>query len=353
MKDFTSQAHKVEQQLYPHKIVSLGDLHQIEGALFDLNGIDIEFEPSVIDSLNRQIGTSRNQLDLVKNAAGDVGQVHFRNFLSDATTFARNKDVVIIASPVTRRVVNVIVPRHEFIPVQEFFNFAQMLMDEAAYDFERIESLGSGKFDITVFMQSRNPTVRAFAPGEEHITDGAYLHWTGDRIELGNYYTRLVCSNGATETITRKETKLQSFTPAEVHRMISLAKSRELPKVGFERYEQKALEAMETKCSLSELQKVSASLSGILKGISHATVDSLLPTRKYEEYFTSRGVDIKRQGRLVKTDLPVWTVFNILTAFATHTDMIAPEDGRRGEILRQAMQILLAERDIKHYIEYE
>ena len=87
--------------------------------------------------------------------------------------------------------------------------------------------------------------------------------------------------------------------------------------------------------------------------MSPETVDAVLPTRKYEDYFRARGVDIKRQGRVVKTDLTVWAVFNLLTAFATHTDMFVPEDGTRSAILHTATSFLQAERDIKHYIEYE
>lgn len=353
MTHFSSQAQRVEQQLFPHKMVSLGDLRQIDGPLFDLNGIDLVFEPSVVDSLNRQIGTSRGQLDMVRNASGDVGQVNFRNFLSDAVCFAKNKDVVIIASPHTRHIVNVLIPQQEFIPAREFFDFAELFMDEAGYEFEKMETRGGGQFDVMLYMQSRNPTVRQFALGEDTITDGAYLRWTGDQIELGNFYTRLVCTNGATDTFTKKQTKLQSFTPSEVHRMIDLAKSRELPKIGFQTYERKALEAMDSQCSLAELQGLSSRLTGLRIGMSPEIVDAVLPTRRYEDYFRARGVDIKRQGRVVKTDLTVWAVFNLLTAFATHTDMFVPEDGTRSAILHTATSFLQAERDIKHYIEYE
>lgn len=353
MTNFTSQAQRIERQLFPHKMVRLGDLRQIDGSLFDLNGVDLVFEPSVIDSLNRRIGTSRTQLNMVRNASGDVVQVNFRNFLSDAATFTDNRDVVIIASPETRHIVNVVIPTHEFIPARQFFDFAQLFMDEAGYEFERMETSGSGRLDIMLYMQSRTPTVRQFAPGEDTITDGAYLHWTGDRIELGNFYKRLVCGNGAIATVKKKQTALLSFSPQEVCRMINLAKSRELPEIGFRTYAMKAVEAMDTQCSLAELQGLSAALTGRRTGLSQETVRSFLPTREYEEYFSARGVDIRRQGKLVKTDLTAWAVFNLLTAFASYTDRLAPEDGARGMILHAAMQFLQAERDIRHYIEYE
>lgn len=142
MTNFSSQAARIEHQLFPHKKVALGDLRQIDGPLFDLNGMDIVFEPSAVDSLNRHIGTNRTQLNMVRNATGDIGQVNFRNFLSDATTLDNNKEVVLIASPETRRIVNVLIPKHEYIPPQHFFDFAQLFMDEAGYDFEKIEVRG-------------------------------------------------------------------------------------------------------------------------------------------------------------------------------------------------------------------
>lgn len=353
MSNFISQSAKIEQQLFPHKKVALGDLRQIDGPLFDLNGMDLVFEPSVIESLNRQIGTSRAQLNMVRNASGDVGQVNFRNFLSDANSLANNKDVVIIASPETRHIVNILIPKQEFIPPQQFFDFAQLFMEDASYEFEKMDVRSNGLFDIMIYMQSRTPTIQQFAPGEDTITDGAYLHWTGDEIELGNFYTRLVCTNGAVATVKKQQTKLHSFNPSEVHRMIELAKSRQLPKIGFQTYEEKALEAMNTTCSLFELQSISRELTGHRTNMSAETVDSFLPTRKYENYFSTRGVDIKKQAKLVKTDLNVWTVFNVLTEFATHTDLLAHDDGARSIILHTANRFLQAERDIKHYIEYE
>lgn len=202
-------------------------------------------------------------------------------------------------------------------------------------------------------MQSRNPTIKRFAPGEDTITDGAYLHWTGDKIELGNYYTRLVCSNGAIATIKKQQTRIYTFNPSEVHRIIDLAKSRQLSQIGFQAYEKKALEAMETKCSLFELHNLTFALTRDAIGMSAETVNSFLPTMKYEKHFEARGIDIKHQSKLIKTDLAVWTVFNMLTAFATHTELLAPDDGARSSILNIATQFLQAERDIKHYIEYE
>lgn len=288
---------------------------------------------------------------MVRNASGDVAQVNFRNFLSDASSVVYNKDVVIIASPETRHVVNVLIPRHEFIPPRQFFDFAQLFMDDAGYEFEKMEANSGGRFDIMIYMQSWVPTVRQFAPDEDTITDGAYLRWTGDQIELGNFYTRLVCTNGATDIVARKQSKLQSFTPSEVSRLITLAKSRTLPKIGFQTYEEKALEAMETHCSLAELKSLSHSLTGHNCGISPQTVDSFLPTRQYEKHFAARGIDVKQKARLIKTDLTAWDVFNRLTAFASHTTLLAPEDGARSHILNAASRFLQAERDIKHYIE--
>ena len=78
MTDFNDRATLIEKKLFPHKKVALGDLRQIDGPLFDLNGLDLVFEPSVLNTLNRQIGTNRSQLDIVRNASGDM--VPFASF---------------------------------------------------------------------------------------------------------------------------------------------------------------------------------------------------------------------------------------------------------------------------------
>lgn len=352
MSDYYQQARSIEARLFPHKKISLGDLRQISDSVFDVNGVEINFSSQTVDTINHQIGTSKTQLSMVRNASGDVGEMNFRNFLSDATTFTNNKDVIIVASPETRSVVNVIIPKYEFITANQFFDFAAMFMDEAGYEFKKIEFIGDGRFDVMVYMQSLTPTIKQFAPGEDTITDGAYLHWTGDQIELGNVFTRLVCSNGAVATVNKHQSTLKAFNANEVRRIIELGKSRGLAEVGYQNYQNKALEAMSTQCSLAELQGLTAGLVSQRVGLDREMVDSILHTSNYEAHFESRGIDVKKQAKMIKTNLSAWDVFNILTAFATHTQLLQSESGKRSAVLRLANHFLQAERHIKNYIEY-
>lgn len=352
MKSFDIEAKNAKSLIFPHKKIALDELRQIDGPIFELNGVDITFDHRVIDRLNAEIGTSRSQLQTVRNASGDTGEVNFRNYLSMARSLAERKEVVIMADPSSRKVVNVIIPKNDFIPIDQFFDFAGLFMEDAGYDFEQMRTSVAGEMEIIVYMQSLNPTVVEFAPGEETVTDGAFLRWTGDAIELGNLYTRQVCVNGMTETVERKRGTLTKFNPGEVKRIIMLAKSRELPTIGFEKYKQKALEAITTPCSLGELRLLHGRLQRIGANLHPEVIDGIIPYIEYDNHFKSRGVDTKHQGPIIKTDITAWQLFNRLTDFASHTELLEQYDSTRHVIQNMATTFLKADRDIKQYIEY-
>lgn len=352
MNNFELETKRAKNLIFPHKKIALDELRQIDGPLFELNGIDLTFDQRVIDKLNAEIGTSRRQLEIVRNASGNSGEVNFRNFLSVAQCLAQRKEVVIIADPTSKKIINVIIPKNDFIPIDQYFDFACILMEEAGYEYERMNTSLSGAMETNIYMQSQNPTTRQFAPGEETMIDGAFLQWTGDSIVLGNYYTRLICSNGATEIVERKRSTLTTFSPQEVKRIIKLARSRELQQIGFENYRKKALESMDTFCSLRELRSVSRRLVGSNTGLTEESVETIVPLKEYEEHFKSRGIDTKRQESVIKTGTTIWQLYNNLTDFASHTELLPYEDSTRHVIMNTASDFMKSKHDIQQYIEY-
>lgn len=109
---------------------------------------------------------------------------------------------------------------------------------------EKVESSTINDMDVVVYLQNKNPQIVQFAPQEEFISNGAYLHWNGVSIEVGNYYVRLICTNGQTQSVRHKDASIFTLQEADVSRLLQTAMSDEVMMAGFHKFQTKALEAM-------------------------------------------------------------------------------------------------------------
>lgn len=352
MTEFEIQAQQARERTLPHKTITLDRLHQIDGRLFDLDGMDVTLTPGAMDRLNTEIGISRSQLNVVRQASGDGADANFRNYMAMAQSITRQKEIVVVADPTTRTIVNLFVPRKQFIPLDQFFDFVSIFMENAGYTFERMVSSDSGTLDNIVYMQNEHPIIDSFAPDEDTVTNGAFIRWSGDAIELGNYFTRLVCTNGMTQTVERQRGVMHTFNPQEARRLIEMANDNQLAYNGFEHFRQKALQAIDTYCSLRELRTISNRLTGPGAKITQQIAEAIVPLREYDEHFTQRGIDTKRYGSIIKTDITVWQLYNILTDFASHASTLHAGDALRHTVNTIAATFLNSTHDIKQYIEY-
>lgn len=228
MTDFEIQAQQARERTLPHKTITLDRLRQIDDRLFDLDGMDVTLTPGAMDRLNTEIDISRSQLNVVKQASGDGADANFRNYMAMAQSITRQKEIVVVADPKTRTIVNLFAPQKQFITLDQFFDFVFIFMENAGYTFERMVSSDSGTLDNIVYMQNEHPTIDSFAPDEDTVTNGAFIRRSGDAIELGNYFTRLVCTNGMTQTVERQRGVMHTFNPQEARRLIEMADNDQL-----------------------------------------------------------------------------------------------------------------------------
>ncbi len=350
--DFRMQRDAAKAALYPHKIVRLDEIEQVEDNVFSIRDVDVTLSDIAQIQLNRAIGTNEKQLKMVRDFSGNVGEANFRNYLSVAKNQKDAKEIVLIASPSEQVVTDVIIPKHDFIPIDTFFDFAEMLMDGNNIRPERVRYSRNGIMDVMIYMQSETPVIQAFAPNEDFITDGSYLRWTGYSIEFGNYFVRLICTNGQTQEINESRSRIYTLQGEDVNRMMKLAMSKETIANGFIRFQRLALEAMDTQVSLRELGHLYRGLIGQKVQLSIESANEIAPYNDMVNYFETRGTDITGREQLIKTNLSWWQLYNNLTQFATHTDLLAEDDIRRTAIHQMAMQGLASKHDIKNYIEY-
>ncbi len=350
---FRQQASAVKKGISPYKIIRLDELNRVEEDVYSMGGVDVRLTPRAQLSLDSAIGTTEKQLKIVKGCSGNQGQANFHNYLSVASNIFQEKQIVLIADKESRTVTDVIVPKEEFIPVEAFFDFTEMFVDYTHTEVEKMERSLEGDMDIHVYLQPSNPKVVSLGKGEDFIPDAMYLRWNGTSIELGNYFIRLVCTNGQTMRIDRKEAVIYSMKQEGVGKLLELASSGEIMGKGFLQFREKALEAMGTAVSLRELRTAYSELKGPGIGLPMQVAASIAPYQACKTHFNRRGISVAGREKRVKTDLTWWRFYNNLTNFATHTDCLAPDDNTRGRIIRMAMRRICDIHDIKTYVEYE
>lgn len=351
LQSFRQKRQQYREQIFPHKIVRLDELRQVDDTLFEIDGQDITLGRGAIRTLTREIGSSARQIDTVRGASGTGGVANFRNYLSAAQGMMCERHAVLLADPGKKEVVDIIIPKKDFMPIDQFFDFAEFFMDATDTYPEKVEASLEGKMDVMVYLQSNHPETTSFAPGEDFISNGLFLKWTGDTVSLGNYFVRLVCSNGNTRQENRQLTTSYTLSTNDVNRLVQQACSQQMQEHNVELFKQRALSAQDSFASLRELR---APWSWLNKNLTLAdeVVSEIVPYTEYEQHFATRGINTKQLEAQIKTDITIWQLFNNLTQFATHTTLLAPDDVKRNDIGNMAFNLLTTKHDITNYIEY-
>ena len=71
-------------------------------------------------------------------------------------------------------------------------------MDDNRFEPESVEYNNGSQ--VSIRMKSLNPEYMEIAPNDEIVDNGIWLRWNPTEIAFGNYYVRLVCTNGSTKT---------------------------------------------------------------------------------------------------------------------------------------------------------
>lgn len=350
LTDFRKYRDNASKIISPHKVVRLDEIKQVEGEVFNVSGIDLEMSPKVIDKLNGSIGTSKRQLQEVRNCSGVQGETNFRNYLTVANSMTSVKEVVLIADPDAKVVTNLLIPKQQFIPVDAFFDFAELFIDSTNMRVEKIESSLHGEMDIVIYLQQQTPQISTIVTRNDFTTDGLYLKWDGDSIELGNYYVRLVCLNGQTQQINQMKSRVYDFTSSKLTTLIKVSKNEEIIHAGLEQFKKKAREAIETFVSLRELTRIYGFLQAFNTRVPEAILDQLVPYKEIANKFKMRGINLSGREHLAMSHLNWWDLYNDLTEFATHNEYMPQDDLARNRIAQFAMNSLLDKHDIKNYI---
>lgn len=188
-----------------------------------------------------------------------------------------------------------------------------------------------------------------FAKGDEFLFNGLYFRWTPGEIALGNYYIRLVCSNGQTQTSQNAISKIAAPTIENFHKLLELNADSDPIKRNVEKMLESAKQSMNTKASVREL----GAAVNILKQqhVNDEDANQIIPYLETKNLYKDAGYEVDTEHMaLAKSNKTVWELYNMLTYFATHNKVWSPQDIKRTNLMESSMNFLLRKRDIvEHY----
>ena len=213
------------QGLWPQKNVNLSNLVHVGENLYSLGGTEILATEVFTDTYDRIIGIDSRQRKMVKEASGETGLTNYRNYINVASNMQESKSVVVIASPQSQQLTEIIPIVDEYISPTLFFDFAEMMAEETDYIVADIKFDNAGKPCASIIFVNPQGRTHMFGPGENFMMDGFYLTWNLSSIELGHYHERMVCANGLTVNEERKDFTVYKLSSYEIRKMIELVKN--------------------------------------------------------------------------------------------------------------------------------
>lgn len=342
----TTERARFEQQMHPHKIIQLGEIIHMVGNIFKLGALEIEASDVFASKVDKLINVSDRQIKIVKSTSGDNGVRNFKNYMTVATNREKSTKVVVMAGEESRKLIDVIPLVDDYISPNMFFDFMDMFLDKTKYEIERIES-GSLVDGLMLYLQPISPVFSELAKGEEFMSNGIYVDWNLSGVEIGSYFSRLVCKNGQMVNEYREKNMVYSLNSNRLHGIIESITNGTFHTSSFNKFADNALLAIQSRASIRELGLAQKILLGL--GAPEQVAEELLPYSRQLNEYRKRGMDITQNGRYALSDLTVWEVYNNLTQFATHTDIWSASNLNRGAVMLSAVKLLSAQRDIINY----
>ena len=337
------------QGLCPQKTISLSGLTHMGENVYSIEGVEVPACETFTETYDRIIGIDNRQRKMVKQASGETGLKNYRNYINVASNIQKPKSVVVIASPQSRQLTDIIPIVDEYISPNLFFDFAEMMAEETGYTVSDIKWNNSGIPRIIITYTNPQGHTHLFGPGEDFMMDGFYLTWTPSHIELGHYYERLVCSNGQTVSEERKDATVYKLSSNEIRKMITQVKSKQFFAQGVEQFGKLFAVASISRISLSEMGKAQKIL--ITQGVEKEQAETLIPYENARSAYENAGLYDRHKEHLMKGEGTIWDTYNVLTQFATHTPIWKHQDYRRIKIMNDAVGLLKKKPDIINYMD--
>lgn len=317
-------------------------------SVYRVNGNDVLVDESTSRQLDEVIGIRPEQTSIVRKASGETGMRNYRNYMAAAGSIARPTVLALMADPKTCTVSGIVPIKEDVIPFDGFFDFMELFMEQNNMIPVKYEIDGASVKEITVYMDSLNPDVRNIAPDEDFLVNSYFMKWNLGRLELGRYFIRLICSNGQVRKIMQTESKVYSLYSDAVSGFLSLPRRSAILDTSFGQFSDKAVEAMKTRASMSELKLMASYLKK--HEVDDQTIDRIAPFNDMSSRYSNAGFNMIGSAlKEMKSGMNVWELYNNVTDFATNNTVWDPSDSRRGSLQSDALTFLMGKRDIHVY----
>lgn len=337
------------QGLWPQKAVELSEVLHVGENVYSIGGTEVKAVDGFTRSYDRIIGINTRQRDMVKEASGENGLTNYRNYINVASNMQKPKSVVVIASPESCQLTEIIPIVDEYISPSLFFDFAEMMAEESGYTISDIKYNNSDGMRITIIYTNPLGQSHSFGLNEEFMMDGFFLQWSPSHIELGHYYERLVCTNGQMVREKRKDFTAYRLASTEIRKMIEHVKNKQFLANGIEQFGRLLSRASESRISLAEMCKAQNILTS--NGIQAEQAERLIPYKEVRDSYEAAGLYDRNKEHLMKGEGTIWDTYNVLTQFATHNQIWQKHDHRRIIVMNRAVALLQQEPDIVNYMD--
>ena len=341
---FQNEKANFMAQPFGYKETAINELTSIDDNHYSIGNTIVELSDSVADNMDRHYGILPKQSDKTRKAFGDKGIAHLRNFLGQAGKDDKSR-LILVADTLKRQVTHIYPTKEHLIPPTSFFDFAELFMDKNGYEPEALE-YDTGT-EISLRMKPNKPAFLQFDAGDEFMSNGLWLRWNPAEISFGNYYERLICKNGATQVAQNKLMYAESLNDKSIERLLAINSDNFILKHNTNVMLGNARLAMRTKASLHELGLASKALHQL--GLKEDNAN-IIPYQENLSRYEQAGfpTDATSQKRTI-SNITVWELFNLMTAFATHTDIWDDHNTNRSLLMAKSTDLLNQKRDIYEF----
>ena len=327
----------------PQELISTGENSYI------LNGLELSVKPEICAQIDTYMGVTSQQSRSVTDTFGSDGIRDFRNYLALSNSSERAGKLALIADPQKREIVKVMPLKKEAIPAESFFDFLEMFMNDNNYMPQKFYVSPNRQGEIIVNLISNNPTFDEIAPNEEFMTNGVWIKWNLGEVEIGNYYIRMVCTNGAMKEVKNKIARTHTLDDISIANMLSAPKNLQLLGNNFDTLRSSALLAMNSEASLSEVRYAKGLL--VSCGVENNEAEEYAPYEDLSSKYEMNGYPASNDKiAQYRSGINMWELYNRLTHFATHNVIWNEEDDRRANLMFSSTKLLQRKRDIQQYI---
>lgn len=344
----TSEYNKIKQEvlnlpvvykeLETQEIVAMGD------NFYSFGNTIVKVVPTISAKIDHIAGLKGNQAHIARTNYGNQGVTNLRNFFGQA---AKGSRIAIAANIESKEVIDVISLDNKLITPYTFFNFMDMYMDKNQYYPEKVGYTDGGS-KISILMKPVHEEFMEFTKGDEFLSNAITFNWSPTEISMGNYYVRLTCTNGATQTVHNPIAQISSPDIEDFRKLLNITSKSDIFNRNLIKMLESAKTAIRTKASVRELAQAVSLLKH--EGVKDEDANQIIPYKETKSQYLDAGYTMDTEHMaFAKSDKTMWEVYNMLTFFATHNKVWAPHDIKRANLMESSTNLLLRKRDIIEY----